>query len=53
VYKLVLSDKNSQTETLLTTQRELSLQEENIQFIGLDHPLVAARHAYASPRPAA
>ncbi len=36
-------DKDSQTETLLTTQRELSLQEENIQFIGLDHPLVAAR----------
>jgi hypothetical protein len=36
-------DKDSQTEMLLTTQRELSLQEENIQFIGLDHPLVAAR----------
>jgi hypothetical protein len=35
-------DKDRQRETLLTTQRELSLQEENVQFIGLDHPLVAA-----------
>jgi hypothetical protein len=35
-------NKDSQTETLLTTQRELSLQKENLQLLGLDHPLVAA-----------
>ena len=35
-------NKDSQTETLLTTQRELSLQKENVQLLGLDHPLVAA-----------
>jgi ERCC4-related helicase len=35
-------DKNTQTETLLTTQRELSMQKENVQLLGIDHPLVAA-----------
>lgn len=33
--------KDTQSETLLTTERELSLQNENIQLLGLDHPLVA------------
>jgi hypothetical protein len=36
-------DKDTQAETLLTTERELSLQKENVQLLGLDHPLVAAR----------
>lgn len=36
-------NKNNSTETLLTTQRELSLQKENVQLLGLDHPLVASR----------
>lgn len=31
------------TETLLTTERELSLEKENLQLIGLDHPLVATQ----------
>src|SRR6266851_3359158 len=35
-------DKDSRTETLLTTERDLSLQKENVQLLGLDHPLVAA-----------
>ena len=35
-------DKNSQTETVLTTERQLSLQKENVQLLGLDHPLVAS-----------
>ena len=35
-------DKNTQTETLLTTQRELSMQKENVQLLGIDHPLLAA-----------
>ncbi len=26
----------------MTTERELSLQKENVQLLGLDHPLVAA-----------
>ena len=34
--------KDTRTETLLTTERELSLQKENVQLLGLDHPLVAA-----------
>jgi hypothetical protein len=34
-------NKDTQTETLLTTERELSLQKENVQLLGLDHPLVA------------
>jgi hypothetical protein len=36
------TDKNTQVETLLTTERELSVQKENVQLLGLDHPLVAA-----------
>lgn len=36
-------DKKTQTETLMTTDREISLQNENVQLLGLDHPLVAAR----------
>ncbi|MHB8526196.1 MAG: DEAD/DEAH box helicase [Candidatus Acidiferrales bacterium] len=35
-------DKDTRTETMLTTERELSLQKENVQLLGLDHPLVAA-----------
>jgi len=35
-------DKDGRTETLLTTERELSLQKENVQLLGLDHPLVTA-----------
>lgn len=35
-------NKDTHSETLLTTERELSLQKENVQLIGLDHPLVAA-----------
>ena len=35
-------DKVTRTETLLTTERELSLQKENVQLFGLDHPLVTA-----------
>jgi SNF2 family DNA or RNA helicase len=34
-------DKDAQTETLLTTERQISLQKENVQLLGLDHPLVA------------
>jgi superfamily II DNA or RNA helicase len=34
-------DKGSRTETLMTTERELSLQKESVQLLGLDHPLVA------------
>jgi hypothetical protein len=34
-------DKNTQSETLMTTERELSLQKENVQLLGLDHPIVA------------
>lgn len=33
--------KDAQGETLLTTEREVSLLKENIQLLGLDHPLVA------------
>ena len=36
-------DKDSEAETLLTTERELSLQKENVQLLGLDHPLVATQ----------
>ena len=36
------ADKDTQVETLLTTEREVSLQKENVQLLGLDHPLVAA-----------
>lgn len=35
-------DKDTQTETLLTTQREVSMQKENVQLLGIDHPLVSA-----------
>jgi len=35
-------DKNTHPETLLTTQRELSMQKENVQLLGIDHPLLAA-----------
>ena len=35
-------NKDTQSETLLTTERELSLQRENVQLLGLDHPIVAA-----------
>ena len=39
----VWTGKEGQTETLLTTERELSLQKENVQLLGLDHPLIAAK----------
>jgi superfamily II DNA or RNA helicase len=35
-------DRDKQSETLLTTERELSMQKESVQLLGLDHPLVAA-----------
>jgi hypothetical protein len=35
-------NREAQTELLLTTERELSLQKENIQLLGLDHPLITA-----------
>jgi SNF2 family DNA or RNA helicase len=38
----VWADKDTHVETLLTTERELSLQKENVELLGLDHPLVAA-----------
>lgn len=34
--------KDDQNETLLTTERELSLLKENVQLLGLDHPIVTA-----------
>lgn len=37
----VWTDRESTTEKLLTTEREASLQEENVELIGLDHPIVA------------
>ena len=33
--------KDALSETQLTTERELSLQKENVHLIGLDHPIVA------------
>jgi superfamily II DNA or RNA helicase len=36
-------NKDTQIETLLTTDREISLQNDNVQLLGLDHPLVVAR----------
>jgi hypothetical protein len=35
-------DGHTKTETVLTTERELSLQKEKVQLLGLDHPLVTA-----------
>jgi hypothetical protein len=35
-------DKDKGSETLLTTERELSMQKESVQLLGLDHPIVAA-----------
>ena len=35
-------DGDTKTETILTTERELSLQKEKVQLLGLDHPLVTA-----------
>jgi hypothetical protein len=35
-------NRDTQAETLFTTEREVSLQKENIQLLGLDHPHVAA-----------
>ncbi len=34
-------NRHTSTETLLTTERELSLQQESVQLLGLDHPQVA------------
>jgi SNF2 family DNA or RNA helicase len=34
--------KDGESETLLTTDRELSLSRENVQLLGLDHPIVSA-----------
>jgi hypothetical protein len=36
------NDGKTKAETVLTTERELSLQNEKVQLLGLDHPLVAA-----------
>ena len=38
----VWTDSDSKAERLLTTERETSLQQENVELIGLDHPIVAA-----------
>jgi superfamily II DNA or RNA helicase len=38
----VWTDSDSMTETLLTTERETSLQQENVELVGLDHPIIAA-----------
>lgn len=38
----VWTDSDSKAERLLTTERETSLQQENLELIGLDHPIVAA-----------
>ena len=35
-------NNQSKSEALLTTERELFLQQENVQLLGLDHPVVAA-----------
>jgi hypothetical protein len=37
----VWTDRERTTERLLTTEREVSLQQENVELIGLDHPIVA------------
>jgi SNF2 family DNA or RNA helicase len=34
--------KDGESEVLLTTERELSLSRENVQLLGLDHPIVSA-----------
>jgi superfamily II DNA or RNA helicase len=34
--------KESTTQTVLTTDRDLSLENENVELLGLDHPLVAS-----------
>ena len=34
-------NRDTQNEILLTTERELSLQKESVQLLGLDHPIVA------------
>jgi len=36
------TSKDTRTETRLTTDREFSMEQENVQLLGLDHPLVAA-----------
>jgi superfamily II DNA or RNA helicase len=36
------TNRGSQSEILLTTEREVSLQKESVQLLGLDHPIVAA-----------
>jgi superfamily II DNA or RNA helicase len=35
-------NKDNKAETLLTTERDLSLQKEDVQLLGLDHPVVAS-----------
>jgi hypothetical protein len=35
-------DKDKGSETLLTTERDLSMQKESVQLLGLDHPIVSA-----------
>jgi hypothetical protein len=35
-------DGDKGSETLLTTERELSMQKESVQLLGLDHPIVSA-----------
>src|ERR1035441_6315722 len=35
-------NRNTKIETLLTTDRELSLQKEKVQLLGLDHPIVTS-----------
>ena len=40
--ELVNYGTHGASETLLTTERELSLSREKVQLLGLDHPLVSA-----------
>ncbi len=35
------TSKDTQTETLLTSERAVSLEKENVQLLGLDHPIVS------------
>ncbi len=35
-------DGNTKIETLLTTDRDFSLQKEKVQLLGLDHPIVTS-----------
>ena len=42
LYAVTSGGGNGQTETVLTTQRDQSLVRQDVQLVGLDHPLVAS-----------